>query len=125
MIGRWVVPSFSALRATLLGAVVVPAICIAQGTIQVIAGTGSILESGIGGAATSAGIGHPTGLAVDSAGNVYIADQLGKKVLKITKSTGAISVFAGSGVPLYSGDGWAGNLGGNGVLELAYRTRIR
>ena len=118
MIGRWVVPSFSALRATLLGAVVVPAICIAQGTIQVIAGTGSILESGIGGAATSAGIGHPTGLAVDSAGNVYIADQLGKKVLKITKSTGAISVFAGSGVPLYSGDGGQATSAGMGFSSL-------
>ena len=110
----WVVPRFSALRATLLGAVMAPAICLAQSRIQVIAGTGSILESGIGGAATSAGIGYPTGLAADSAGNVYIADHLGQKVLKITKSTGAISVFAGSGVPLYSGDGGQATSAGMG-----------
>ena len=91
-----------------------PGISRAQPTIQAIAGNGGIFESGIPGTAISAGIGYPTGLAADSAGNVYIADQLGNKVLKITKSTGAISVFAGSGTPLYSGDGGQATAAGMG-----------
>jgi sugar lactone lactonase YvrE len=99
---------------TLSSVLLLPAISRAQPTIQVIAGNGGIFESGIGGAAISAGIGYPTGLAADSAGNVYIADQLGNKVLKITKTTGVVTVFAGSGTPFYSGDGGLATSAGMG-----------
>src|SRR5271166_6291177 len=101
MIGYRYVLGLSSLFSVLL----LPGISRAQPTIHVIAGNGGIFESGIGGAAISAGIGYPTGLAADAAGNVYIADQIGQKVLKIAKTTGVVTVFAGSGTPLYSGDG--------------------
>ncbi len=58
--------------------------------------------SGDGGAATSAQLSMPTGLAVDSAGNVYIGD--GTRVRKVD-SLGTISTFAGNGIPGSSGDG--------------------
>jgi len=96
----------------------VPAVSLAQGTISVIAGNGSITESGIGGAATSAGIGYPTGLATDSAGNVYIADQISKKILKVTRSTGLVTVFAGNGIPLLGGDGGLATAAGMGFSSL-------
>ncbi len=66
----------------------------------------------------SAGIGYPTGLAADSAGNVYIADQISKKVLKITRSSGLVTVFAGSGIPLLGGDGGLATAAGMGFSSL-------
>ena len=45
-----------------------------------------------------AGLSDPEGLAVDAAGNVYVADPAAHKILKITPG-GVVSDFAGSGVP--------------------------
>jgi hypothetical protein len=50
----------------------------AQGLITLFAGNGSTTSSGDGGPATSAGLGFPKGIAVDSSGNVYIVDALNK-----------------------------------------------
>ena len=47
----------------------------------------------------------PTGVKVDSSGNVYIADQTCATVRKITASTGDIAIIAGNGTNGYSGDG--------------------
>jgi sugar lactone lactonase YvrE len=46
----------------------------------------------------------PLGVAVDSAGNLYIADYFGW-IRKVTASTGVISTIAGNGTNGYSGDG--------------------
>jgi streptogramin lyase len=46
----------------------------------------------------------PFGVAVDSSGNLYIADFYGW-IRKVTASTGVISTFAGNGSVGYSGDG--------------------
>jgi len=65
-------------------------------------------QSGIGGnggPATSAELYYPEGLAVDSAGNLYIADSGSEEVLKVTASTGIITTVAGNGAGAYSGDG--------------------
>ena len=76
-----------------------------SGIISLVAGTGFIGDSGNGGLAVEAQLIEPEGIAVDKAGNVYIADQYAQVVRKITASTGVISIFAGTGNGGYSGDG--------------------
>ena len=76
-------------------------------TIDTIAGTGTRGYSGDGGAATAAQLTRPTGVALDSVGNVYIADGGNNRIRKVDASTGNISTFAGTGTRGYSGDGGA------------------
>ncbi|MFH1957286.1 MAG: LamG-like jellyroll fold domain-containing protein [bacterium] len=75
-----------------------------SGTITTFAGTGSSGYSGDDGTATSAQLYFPTGVAVDSSGNVYIADQYNHRIRKVNTS-GTITTFAGTGSWGYSGDG--------------------
>ena len=75
-----------------------------SGKIRVIAGNGTEGNSGDGGPGTSATLANPVGLAVDSAGNVYIADSSGNRVRRVTPD-GTIGTFAGNGKALYAGDG--------------------
>src|ERR1700678_3079135 len=75
------------------------------GIISTVAGNGTAGYSGDGGLATSAELGQSTGVAVDSAGNIYIADYLNSRIRKVTASTGIISTVAGNGTVGYSGDG--------------------
>lgn len=72
--------------------------------ITTFAGTGSSIDSGDGGPAKSAGLAQPFALAVDANGNVYVAEYDNNVVRKITP-TGIISIFAGTSVRGYSGDG--------------------
>jgi sugar lactone lactonase YvrE len=74
------------------------------GIITTIAGTGTQGFSGDNGPATSAAIDSPTGLAVDSAGNLYLADTHNNRIRKIIVSTGTITTIAGNGSPGFSGD---------------------
>jgi uncharacterized protein (TIGR03437 family) len=79
-----------------------------SGVINTVAGNGNIGFGGDGGAATSAPLWPPInghhGIAVDGAGNLYIADYNNHRVRKVD-SSGKISTVAGSGTPLDSGDG--------------------
>jgi trimeric autotransporter adhesin len=59
---------------------------------------------GDGGPATAANLAATSDVAIDSLGNVYIADEGNKRVRKVNTS-GIISTFAGIGVQNYSGDG--------------------
>jgi uncharacterized protein YjiK len=81
-----------------------------SGTITTIAGTGSYGFSGDGGPATNASLAFPTGVAVDAAGNVYIADSDNHRVRKVSMS-GTITTVAGSGPTGYSGGGYSGDGG--------------
>src|SRR5580698_10039521 len=74
------------------------------GIISTFAGTGTAGFSGDNGPATKAQIYEPAGLAVDSAGNVYIADHLNTRVRKVTPK-GIITTIAGNGNVVDSGDG--------------------
>ena len=74
------------------------------GTITTIAGTGEFGFSGDGGPAVAAQLRSPRGVAVDSAGNVYIADSSNRRIRKID-STGTITTIAGTGRLGFSGDG--------------------
>ncbi|HTT60617.1 MAG TPA: SMP-30/gluconolactonase/LRE family protein [Bryobacteraceae bacterium] len=59
---------------------------------------------GDGGQAVTAQIAQPEGLAVDSAGNLFIADAANHRVREVT-AAGVISTVAGNGHPGFSGDG--------------------
>jgi sugar lactone lactonase YvrE len=66
-----------------------------SGILSVIAGTGST-GAPTPGPATSSALGEPAGLALNSAGDLYIADYVNSEVEKITPS-GILSVIAGTG----------------------------
>ncbi|MGZ3866930.1 MAG: NHL domain-containing protein [Bacteroidia bacterium] len=74
------------------------------GYISTVAGTGVAGNSGDGGPAISAQIDHPTCLAIDVTGNIYIGDDGNSNIRKIDGS-GIISTVAGIGGAGFSGDG--------------------
>jgi sugar lactone lactonase YvrE len=77
-----------------------------EGVISTYAGNGTAGFSGDGGAATSAELSGPLGIAFDNAGNLYIADSGNERVRRVTP-LGIISTIAGNGTPGYNGDGVA------------------
>jgi uncharacterized protein (TIGR03437 family) len=74
------------------------------GTISTVAGNGTSGYGGDGSSATSAQLNSPAGIAVDNAGNLYIADFSNQVVRKVSAG-GTISTLAGNGLAGYSGDG--------------------
>jgi len=89
----------------LIGLAASPAV--AQDVIMTVAGTGVVGYAGDGGQATAAQLNSPRGVAVDSAGNVYISDFSAHCVRKIDATTGVVTTVAGTGVAGYNGDGIA------------------
>lgn len=79
-------------------------LAITTGIITTIAGNGTQGFSGDDGPATAATIDSPAGLAIDSAGDLYISDTHTHRVRKITAATGIITTIAGTGTPGFSGD---------------------
>ena len=69
-----------------------------RGTITTIAGTGESGFSGDGGPATEAHLYAPHGVALDGAGNLYIADTINNRIRKLTPMTGPVTL-----VPVISG----------------------
>jgi trimeric autotransporter adhesin len=81
---------------------------VSAGNISTFAGNGSPCSPstgscGDGGSATSAQLSSPTAMAVDGAGNVFIADASAQKVREV--SNGIITTVAGTGTSGYTGDG--------------------
>lgn len=74
------------------------------GTITTIAGSGLPGFSGDGGSAVTAKLSHPTRVALDAAGNLFIADSGNNRIRKVD-AAGTITTVAGSGINGYSGDG--------------------
>jgi sugar lactone lactonase YvrE len=83
---------------------------VSGGIISTIAGTGVASFSGDGGAALSATLNHPTALAVDGAGNLYIADTDNHRIRKISGTN--ITTVAGDGEQSFAGDGGAATAAG-------------
>jgi sugar lactone lactonase YvrE len=89
----------------------------ADGKISIVAGNGTPGYSGDGGAATSAQLYYPLGVAVDSAGGLYIADSANDVVRKVDPNTGLIETVAG--IHNHFG-GSVGQIGDGGPATAAY-----
>jgi sugar lactone lactonase YvrE len=82
------------------------------GELAAVAGTGLFGFSGDGGPATQAQLAGATGIAWDSAGNLFVADTQNGRVRRVSASTGVITTVAGTGEPASSGDGGPALLAG-------------
>jgi uncharacterized protein (TIGR03437 family) len=97
-----------------------------SGTITTAAGTGQTGYSGDNGPGASAALSTPNGVAVDSAGNVYIADAGNNRIRRVDASTGKITTFAGagSGSCCYTGTGTGGDGGMATSASLNYPASV-
>jgi uncharacterized protein (TIGR03437 family) len=77
----------------------------ATGIITTFAGNHTCGYAGDGAPANATSLFYPLGIALDSAGNLYIADGLSNRVRKVDASSGIISTVAGNGHATYEGDG--------------------
>jgi len=83
----------------------------ATGLVRTVAGSGASYPpsdggfAGDGGPATLALLSWPGEVAVDGAGNVYVADSGNWRVRRVDAATGVITTVAGNGAQGYSGDG--------------------
>jgi uncharacterized protein (TIGR03437 family) len=108
---------------------------VSGGVITTVAGNGTSGFSGDGGPATSAQLGGPSGVAVDSAGNLFIADSGNNRIRKV--SGGVITTVAGHGGLVFLGEngpatgalvspaGVVVDLTGNLYIADGYYNRIR
>ena len=76
---------------------VIRKITAATGIITTAVGNGTPGYSGDGGPATSAQLNHPVGVAMDAAGNLYIADTFNSRIRKVAAGTGIITTVDGGG----------------------------
>jgi hypothetical protein len=79
----------------------------ANGTTSIVAGTvgkGGAF-AGDGGPATAASLNFPLGVAIDEAGNLYIADTYNQRVRRVDATSGIITTLAGEGGRLFNGQG--------------------
>ncbi len=87
-----------------------------DGTIHTVAGTGVAGLSGDGGPAAAAQVAFPAGLAVDGAGNLFIADTVNVRIRKVQAGTGAIATVCSQfsfGMPYVLLSGIAASPAGN------------
>ncbi len=75
-----------------------------SGVITVVAGDGTAGHAGDDGPATAARLRHPTDVAVDGLGNLYIADEGNHRIRRVD-AAGTITTIAGTGAPGFGGDG--------------------
>jgi trimeric autotransporter adhesin len=87
--------------------------------ITTVAGNGTRTYGGDGGLAIKTGLLSPFGVALDTSGNLYIADYGNNRVRLVTKSSGIISTVAGNGKTTYGGDGGNAKLAQLNPIALA------
>ena len=117
LLGSWVVSSAVLMVLTACGAAEEPVFSesyaelaptpalhvLVVGEITTFAGTGSPKFGGDGGPAKAAGMYAPSGISIDSDGNLFVAAD--KRVRKVDVATGIVTTVAGSGRSLGLGDG--------------------
>ena len=110
---RWVplqvVDSAGNFNVGLTGVGLGPLVALTPGIITTVAGNGTAGYTGDGGAATSAEINAVFRQAVDSAGNIYIAEYANNRIRKVAAATGIITTVAGNGTAGYLGRWWSGD----------------
>jgi len=74
-----------------------------NGFISTVAGNGTPAYTGDGGPATNASLDDPTGVTIDAAGNLFIADSINNVVRRVD-TNGTITTVAGNGSPTFAGD---------------------
>ena len=77
----------------------------ATGNIQTIAGSGMPGFSGDGGPAANAQLDEPSGVSLDTSGNIIIADDGEARIREVFATTGNIQTIAGNGTRGAGGDG--------------------
>ncbi len=87
------------------------------GIVSLVAGNGTSGFSGDNGPAISAQLNRPIGVAVDFAGNLYIADYNNARIRKV--SGGVITTVAGNGTAGFSGDNGPATSAGMGAIGIA------
>ncbi len=75
------------------------------GILTTVAGNGAATFAGDGGLASAASLNSPSAVAVDAAGNLYIADAGNSRIRRVDAATGIITTLAGTGSTSYNGDG--------------------
>jgi sugar lactone lactonase YvrE len=78
--------------------------CPGAGILVTIAGNDTVGYDGNGGPAANASLTQPSGVALDGAGNLYIADTGNNVIREIYAATGIISTVAGNGTAGFAGD---------------------
>jgi hypothetical protein len=73
--------------------------------IKTVAGNGTLGFTGDGKLATAAEVAGPTGVFVDTAGDIFFSDSVNNRIREVVASTGNIKTVAGNGTHGYSGDG--------------------
>ena len=96
--------ALKSIPALVVGVLFPSAVDTPVAVIQTVAGNGTAAFSGDNGAAATASLSEPFGVAVDAAGNVYVADTSNHRVRKVDTS-GMITTVAGKGTGTFSGDG--------------------
>ena len=94
------------------------------GTITTVAGTGSEGYSGDGGLATKAEFLGPNGIAIDQAGNLFIADTYNLRVRRVDHATHKVSTYAGNGSSCSTPPCGDGGLATNASLSSAFALAV-
>ena len=91
----------------------------ANGSVTLVAGNGTAGYTGDGGQATSAQLNSPTGIGIDMAGDLYIADFDNQVIRRVDAVTGIITTVAGNGT-----QGYTGNNGAAVSAQLSYPAAV-
>lgn len=77
---------------------------VSSGVISTVAGNGEKNSKGDGGPAVQASLAFPISIAVDEAGDIYIADRFNHRIRRVDAASGVIRTIAGTGACGFGGD---------------------